>query len=38
MKIAGSNGKRFKLLQKVAEIVLIIPHGNAELERLFSIV
>ena len=36
MKIAGSNGKRFKLLQKVAEI--IIPHGNAELDRLFSIV
>ena len=38
MNILGSNAKRFKLLPKVAEIVLIIPHSNAELERLFSIV
>ena len=38
MKIAGSNAKRFKLLPKVAEVILIIPHSNAELERLFSIV
>ena len=30
--------KRFKLLPKIAEVVLIIPHSNAELERLFSIV
>ena len=28
----------FKLLPKVAEVVLIIPHTNAELERLVSIV
>ena len=38
MNIPGSDAKRFKLLPKVAEIVLIIPHSNAELERLFSIV
>ena len=38
MKIAGSNAKRFKLLPKVAKVILIIPHSNAELERLFSIV
>ena len=38
MNIPDSNAKRFKLLPKVAEIVLIIPHSNAELERLFSIV
>ena len=38
MKIARSNSKRFKLLPKIAEVVLIIPHSNAELERLFSIV
>ena len=38
MKIAGQNAKRFKFLPKVAEVVLIIPYSNAELERLFSIV
>ena len=38
VNIPGSNAKRFKLLPKVAEIVLIIPLSNAELERLFSIV
>ena len=38
MNIPGTSAKRFKLLPKVAEIVLIIPHSNAELERLFSIV
>eukprot|EP00795_Rhopilema_esculentum_P010107 gene10107-18765_t len=38
MKIPGSNAKRFKFLPKLAEIILIIPHSNAELERLFSIV
>ena len=38
MNIPGSNAKRFKLLPKVAEIVLIIPLSNAELERLCSIV
>ena len=29
---------RFRQLSKVAEIVLVIPHSNAEQERLFSIV
>ena len=38
MKIAGSDAKCFKLLPKLAEVVLIIPHSNAELERLISIV
>ena len=38
MKIAGSNAKRFKLLPKVAEVDLIIPHSNAASERLISIV
>ena len=37
-KITGSIAKCFKLLPKVAEVVLIIPHTNAELERLVSIV
>ena len=27
----------FKCLPKLAEIVLVWPHGNAELERLFSV-
>ena len=38
MKTAGSNARRFKLLSKIAEVVLIIPHSYAELERLFSLV
>ena len=33
MCVAGSSSRRFKLLPKVAEIVLIIPHSNAGLER-----
>ena len=38
MKIVGLNAKCFKLLPKIADIVLIIRHSNAELKRLFSIV
>ncbi len=38
MEIPGSKSKRFKLLPKIAEIVLVLPHSNAEAERLFSIV
>ena len=38
IRIPQSSVKRFKLLQKVAEAILVIPHGNVELERLFSIV
>ena len=38
MEVPQTSIKRFKFLPKVAEIVLLIPHSNAELERLFSIV
>ena len=38
MKIPATNAKHFSFLPKLAEIILIIPHSNAELERLFSIV
>ena len=33
-----SKSKWFKLLPKVAEIVLVLPHSSAEAEWLFSIV
>ena len=36
--IPGCSVKRFKYLIKLAKLVLIMPHSNAELERLFSIV
>ena len=35
--IPGTQVKRLKVLPKVAEVTLVIPHSNAELERLFSI-
>ena len=35
--IKSANGLRFKYLIKVAEIVLVILHSDAELECLFSI-
>ena len=38
MTIPRSTAKRFRFLPKLAEIVLVISHSNAELERLFSIV
>ena len=38
MKVTGSQLKRFKNLFLVAEIVFVLPHSNAEEERLFSIV
>ena len=38
MKIAGTKIKHFKLLPKVAEVVLVLPHSNADLKKLFSIV
>ena len=38
LKVPGTSQNRFKNLSKVAEIVLVIPHSNAEQERLFSIV
>ena len=36
--IPGCSVKRFKNLIKLAELVLVMLHSNAELERLFSIV
>ena len=39
LKVAEkSTQNRFKHLPKIAEVVLVIPHSNAEQERLFSIV
>ena len=38
MKQPGSSAKRFQHLTRIAEAVLVIPHSNAEEERLFSIV
>ena len=36
MQIAGATMERFKFLPKVAWVVLVLPHSNADLERLFS--
>ncbi len=38
LKLSGTNTPGFKYLFRVAEIVVILPHSNAEEERLFSIV
>ena len=38
LAMPNSSAKRFKYLPKLAEIVLVLPHSNAELERLFSTV
>ena len=38
LTMPNSLAKRFKCLPKLAEIVLVLPHSNAELERLFSVV
>ncbi len=38
LKLSGTNTPRFKYLFRVAEVVVILPHSNAEEERLFSIV
>ena len=38
MKQPGSSVKRFQHLTRIAEAILVIPHSNAEEERLFSIV
>ena len=38
MKEPGSSAKRFLRLTRIAEAVLVIPHSNAEKERLFGIV
>ena len=38
LTLANSSAKRFKCLPKLAEIVLVLPHSNTELERIFSVV
>ena len=38
MKRPIGNNKRFNILFEVAQIVLLIPHSNAAIERLFSLV
>ena len=38
LTMPNSSAKRFKCPPKLAEIVLLLPHSNAELERLFSVV
>ena len=38
LTISGTNVLRFMHLNKISEIVLVMPHCNAELERLFTIV
>ena len=35
--VPGACNKRFKLLPEVASLVLVLPHSNAGLERLFSV-
>ena len=36
--VPGTCNKRFKILLQVASLVLVLPHSNAGLERLFSVV
>ena len=38
LKIPGTNVPRFSHLFKVAEIILVLPHSNAEEERLSGVV
>ena len=38
LKVPETSQNRFKHLPRVAEVILVIPHSNAEQERLFSIV
>ena len=35
--VPGACNKRFKLLPQVASLVLVLPHSNAGLEQLFSV-
>ena len=37
-EILGRNNQRFELLLKVAKLILITPHSNVGIERVFSIV
>ena len=36
--VPGTCNKRFKLLPQMASLALVLPHRNAGLERLFSVV
>ena len=36
--VPGTCNKRFKFIPQVASLVLVLPHSNAGLERLFSVV
>ena len=36
--VPGTCNKRFKLLPQVASLVLVLPHSNAGLQRLFIVV
>ena len=38
MVIPESSARRFRCLLKVAELILVLPYGNAGEERLFSMV
>ena len=38
MRLPETSIRRFKVLPRIAVIVLVLPHSNASLERLFSIV
>ena len=38
LKLSHTNTPRFRYLFRVPEIVVILPHSNAEEEQLFSIV
>ena len=38
MRSLAENNQRFELLFKVAKLILIIPHSNAGIERVFSLV
>ena len=38
LTMPNTSAKRLKCLLKLAEIVLVLPHSNTELERLFSVV
>ena len=38
MRLPETSISRFKVLPRIAVIVLVLPHSNASLERLFSII
>ena len=38
LRSLAENNQRFELLFKIAKLILIIPHSNASIERVFSLV